>query len=139
MNSSRLRAGIIIGLIAVCAAIAGAAVERQFYQHRNRRPPPLLGGPGSGPGRFTPEQDAHRRADMLDRMTKELTLSANQRAGIDSVMQHTDSVLHGIRVQMQPQLEKVLASSRAEIDARLDAEQRAKFEKMVSERRGRRP
>ena len=139
MNSSRLRAGIIIGVIAVCAAIAGAAVERMVGQRTHRRPPPLLGGAGPGPGRFTREEDTRRRADMLDRMTRELTLTTNQRAGVDSVMQRTDSVLRGIRVEMQPRLEKALATSRAEIDARLDAGQRLKFEKMVSERRSRRP
>ena len=56
---------------------------------------------------------------MIERMTKELTLSTAQRAGIDSVMWHTDSLLHGIRVEMQPRLSKVLADSRAEIDRRL--------------------
>ena len=138
MNSSRLRAGIVIGLIAVCSALAGAAVERTVVQRMmvRRRPPPL-GANGTAP--FTREQDARRRTDMLDRMTKELTLSTAQRAGIDSVMWHTDSLLHGIRVEMQPRLSKVLADSRAEIDKRLDQDQRTKFDKMTAERRPRRP
>jgi Spy/CpxP family protein refolding chaperone len=135
MTSSRLRAGIVIGLIALCSAVAGAAVERSIIQRviARRRPPPLMGG-----ARFTREMDTRRRTDMLDRMTKDLTLTATQRAGIDSVMQHSDSLLHDIRLEIQPRLEQVLANSRAAIDARLAPEQRAKYEAMVAERRSRR-
>lgn len=135
MTSSRLRAGIIIGVIVVCSALAGAAVERSVIQRvmaQRRPPPPFV------PGRFTREGDSRRRTDMLDRMTKDLTLSPTQRAGIDSVMQHSDSLLHGIRLEIQPRLEQVLAASRSAIDAKLDADQRVKYEKMVAERRGRR-
>ena len=115
MTSSRLRAGIIIGVIVLCSALAGAAVERSVIQRvmAQRRPPPPF-----GPGRFTREADSRRRTDMLDRMTKDLTLTPTQRAGIDSVMQHSDSLLHGIRLEIQPRLEQVLAASRAAIDAK---------------------
>jgi hypothetical protein len=127
----------VIGLIVLCSALAGAAVERVVVQRMfRRRPPPPLGT--TGPGPFTREQDLRRRTDMLDRMTKELTLSTAQRAGIDSVLWHTDSLLHGIRVEMQPRLQKALADSRAEIDRRLDQDQRVKFDKMTAERRSRR-
>jgi hypothetical protein len=136
MNSSRLRAGIVIGLIALCSALAGAAVERVVDQRMFRRRPPPLGVAGSGP--FTREVDTRRRTDMIERMTKELALSTAQRAGIDSVLWHTDSLLHGIRVEMQPRLRKVLDDSRAEIDRRLDQDQRVKFDKMTAERRSRR-
>ena len=133
MNSGRLRAGLVIGLIVVCSALAGAAVERVVIQRMMRHRP---GGPG-GPGRGSPEQDARRRNDMLDRMTKELSLSASQRAGIDSVMRRTDSSLHAIRLEMQPSIEKVFEGSRAEIETRLSAEQRVQFEKMAPVRRRR--
>jgi Spy/CpxP family protein refolding chaperone len=135
MTSSRLRAGIIIGVIALCSALAGAAVERSVIQKVivPRRPPPA-----PGTGRFMREADTRRRADMLDRMTKDLNLTPTQRAGIDSVMQHSDSLLHGIRMEMQPRLEQVLANSRAAIDLHLQPEQREKYEKMVAERRQRR-
>ena len=135
MTSSRLRAGIIIGLIALCSALAGAAVERAVIQRVMAQRRPL---PPFGPPRFTREADTRRRADMLDRMTKDLALTTTQREGVDSVMQHSDSLLRGIRMEIQPRLEQVLAASRAAIDARLDADQRVKYEKMVAERRQRR-
>jgi Spy/CpxP family protein refolding chaperone len=135
MTSSRLRAGIIIGLIALCSALAGAAVERSVIQRVMAQRRPL---PPFGPPRFTREADTRRRTDMLDRMTKDLTLTPTQRAGIDSVMQHSDSLLRGIRMEIQPRLEQVLANSRAAIDARLEPQQRVKYEAMVAERRQRR-
>jgi hypothetical protein len=134
MTSSRLRAGIVIGLIALCSALAGAAVDRAVFQRVRRRPPPLVGA-----ARFTREADTRRRTEMLDRLTKDLSLTPTQRVAIDSVMQHSDSLLRGIRLEIQPRLEQVLATSRAAIDARLDQDQRTKYQKMVAEWRARRP
>ena len=94
MSPGRLRAGVVIALIVVCSALAGAAVERLVFERSVGRRPGG-GGPG-GPGRGSPEQDGRRRNDMLDRMTKQLDLSATQRAGIDSVMKRTDSSLRAI-------------------------------------------
>ena len=138
MNSGRLRAGIVIGLIVVCSALAGAAVERVFTQRMVRHRPGGPGGPG-GPGRGSPQQDSLRRTEMLDRMTKNLSLTPAQRAGIDSVMRRTDSTLRVIRTEMQPRLEQVFQSSRADIGARLTPEQRAKFETTMPVRRRRAP
>ena len=135
MNPGRRRATVVIALIVVCSTLAGAAIERTIFQRMIRHRP---GGPG--PGRGTRTQDSTRRVDMLDRMTKDLNLSAAQRLGLDSVMQRSDSSLRAIRAEMQPRLQKVLEGSRAEIEARLDADQRAKFEKGgPPQRRLRRP
>ena len=135
MTPGRLRAGIVIGLIVVCSALAGAAVERVVTQRMVRHRP---GGPGGvgGPGRGAPP-DSVRRAEMLDRMTKDLSLTPAQRAGIDSVMRHTDSSLRAIRTEMQPRLEHVFQGSRAEIGARLTPEQKTKFETSMPQRRRR--
>ena len=134
MSPDRLRAAVVIALIVVCSALAGAAVERLVFDRAGARRPG--GGPG-GPWRGSPEQDARRRNDMLDRMTKELGLTAPQRGGIDSVMKRTDSSLRAIRTEMQPRLEQVFQSSRAEIGAKLTAEQKAKFETTMPVRRRR--
>ena len=137
MTPGRLRAGVVIALIVVCSALAGAAIERIVFQRMAQHRP--RGGPG-GPGRGSPEQDARRRNDLLARMTKDLDLSATQRAGIDSVMKRTDSSLRTIRTEMQPRLQQVFQSSRVEIEARLDSVQRVKFVKSMPAGRGsRRP
>ena len=133
MTPGRLRAGVVIALIVVCSALAGAAIERIVFQRMVQHRP--RAGPG-GPGRGSPEQDTRRRNDMMARLTKDLDLSATQRAGIDSVMKRTDSSLRAIRTEMQPRLQQVFQSSRAEIEARLDSAQRVKFVKSMPAGRG---
>jgi hypothetical protein len=126
VNPARLRAALVISAIALGSALAGAAVDHWIVRHARHR------------GRFdqTPEEQERRRKEMLARMTKELDLSTAQRAGIDSVMQRTDSALGVVRSAMQPQLRQIFESSRAEISARLDSTQRVKFEKMRPPKRG---
>jgi hypothetical protein len=70
---------------------------------------------------------ARRRTDMLARLTGELELRPAQRAAIDSIMLRTDSTLSTLRAEMQPRVQRVLDSSRAEIASRLDSAQRARF------------
>ena len=135
MKAGSARAAMVIAVIVVCSALAGVAIDRVVFQRMIRRRPPGVGGPG----RSTPEQDAKRRNDMLDRMTTQLTLSTAQRQGIDSVMQRTDSSLRAIRAEMQPRLQQVFQASRGEIEARLDSAQRVKFKAMQPARGDRRP
>ncbi|NUP55429.1 MAG: hypothetical protein HOQ19_06335, partial [Gemmatimonadaceae bacterium] len=76
---------------------------------------------------LSPEEAARRRADILEHMTSDLSLTPAQRVGIDSIMQRTDSALRVVRAEMQPRLTRILDSSRAQISARLDSAQRVKF------------
>lgn len=121
----RLRATLVIAAIAIASAIAGAAIDRSFLVHQPRRGP-RAGGPGAG--------EARRRTEMLDRMSRDLTLTPVQRTGIDSIFQRTDSTLRAIRQEAEPRVRQVLERSRAEIAARLDATQREKFLKAAAER-----
>ena len=132
MKTGSARAAMVIAVIVVCSALAGVAIDRVVFQRMAHRRPQGAGGPG----RMSPEQDQKRRNDMLDRMTKQLTLSTSQRQGIDSVMQRTDSSLRAIRAEMQPRLQQVFQASRAEIEARLDSAQRVKFKGMQPTPRG---
>ncbi|MDB4886579.1 MAG: hypothetical protein JWN79_2017 [Gemmatimonadetes bacterium] len=117
----RLRATLVIAAIAIASAIAGAAIDRSFLVHPQRR------GPRAG-------GEARRRTEMLDRMSRDLTLTPVQRTGIDSIFQRTDSTLRAIRQEAEPRVRQVLERSRAEIAARLDATQREKFLKAAAER-----
>jgi hypothetical protein len=127
VNTSRARAALVIGAIVAGSAVAGAGIDHWVTRNsRPRRPPP---------GSARPEEAAKHRAEVLDRMTKDLSLSPNQRAGIDSVMQRTDSALRVVRSEMQPRLRQIFDASRAEISARLDSAQRVKFAKEPPKRR----
>jgi Spy/CpxP family protein refolding chaperone len=119
-----LRAGLVIGAVVIASAIAGAAIDRSLMMHR-----PAMRPDG---GRRSPPQalEQGRRNAMLERMTKELSLTPAQRAGLDSIFQRTDSSLRAIRRETQPRLQQVFERSNAEVNARLDPAQREKFAKM---------
>jgi hypothetical protein len=119
----RLRAGLVIGAVAVASGIAGAAIDRTLIARGSRR--------NDAGGRRPPieQQEQKRRTDMLDRLTTDLSLTPPQRAGLDSIFKRTDSSLRTIRREMQPRLQQVFESSRTEINARLDSTQRVKFAK----------
>ena len=89
MIPARLRAGLVIGAVVVASAIAGAAIDRAFLA---RRGPPRDGRRGGPPT----ELEQRRRTQMLDNLTRELSLTATQRAGIDSIFQRTDSTLRAM-------------------------------------------
>jgi Spy/CpxP family protein refolding chaperone len=131
MSPSRARAALIIAAIAIGSALAGAGIDRWVMMRGPRHG--HQGGPLSA--NPSPEGMARRRAEMLGRMTKELNLTPAQRAGIDSIMQRTDSALRIVRREMQPRLTQIFEGSRAEISARLDSAQRVKFAKRQRGRR----
>ena len=122
MIPPRLRAGLVIGALVIASGIAGAAIDRALIMRHThsreggRRPPD--GG------------DERRRTEMLDRMAADLSLTAAQRAGIDSIFQRTDSSLRAIRRETQPRIQQEFAQSKAEVNARLDPAQRERFAKM---------
>ena len=138
MIQPRLRAALVIGSIVVASGIAGAAIDRVFVARGSRRPVAQQGGSGGGgprgggggPGRSWPEQEARRRNEMLEHMTKDLSLTAAQRAAFDSIMQRTDSSLRLVRREMQPKIQQVFEAGRAEMAAQLDPAQRVKFNAM---------
>ena len=131
MIAPGLRAGLVIGAVVIASAIAGAAIDRAVLTRRGSR-----GGEGRRGGP-PPEMEARRRTQMLDNVTKELSLSATQRAGLDSIFQRTDSTLRAIRRETQPRIQQVFEQSKADINARLDSAQRAKFATLRINRGGR--
>lgn len=129
MNASRVRAALIIAVLVIGSVLAGAGIDH--WVMRGARRPRGFAPPGAG----TPEESMRHRAEMLDRMSRDLELSAAQRAGIDSVMQRTDSTLHVFRSEIQPRLRQIFDNSRAEIASRLDSAQRVKFAQTERPRR----
>ena len=134
MTTSRVRAALVIAAVVIGSALAGAGLDRWLVTHGPRR-----GHGGSmSSATVSPEAAARRRAQMLERMRKDLDLTAAQSAAIDSIMQRTDSALRVVRGEMQPRLTAIFQSSRAEISARLDSAQRVKFAQRRASRRDRR-
>src|SRR6476469_5012518 len=118
--ASRSRAVLVILAITIGSALAGAAGDHDIVLRNPRRFRPV---PCGG----TAKSAEARRNDMLQRLSKELALRPEQRVAIDSIMQHTDSVLREMRLEMQPRVQRVLDQSRHEIEGHLDSGQRATF------------
>jgi hypothetical protein len=118
--ASRTRAVLVIVAIVLGSALAGAAVDHAIVIRNPRRFRPV---PFGGTARAAET----RRSEMLKRLTDELSLRPDQRAAIDSIMQHTDSLLRDLRLETQPRVQKVLDESRTQIEARLDSGQRVTF------------
>ena len=136
MIPPRLRAGLVIGAVVIASGIAGAAIDRAIVVRRLHG---QEGGRRQGGSTVTGEgppqgQEARRRSMMLDRLTKDLSLTTAQRAGLDSIFQRTDSSLRAIRRETQPQIQQVFERSHEEVNARLDSTQRVKFAAMRKNR-----
>ena len=121
MIPPRVRAGLVIGAVVIASGIAGAAIDRAVLTRRGSR-----GGDGRRGGP-PPEWEQRRRTQMLDNLTRELSLTPAQRAGLDSIFQRTDSTLRAIRRETQPRIQEVMERSKADINARLEPAQREKF------------
>jgi molecular chaperone DnaK (HSP70) len=120
MITSPSRAALVIIAVIIGSALAGAAVDHAIVLRNPRRFQPSYLVEGT-------EAAASRRTDMLERLTEELSLRPEQRAAIDSIMRRTDSVLRGVRLEMQPRVQTALDDSRRQIENHLDATQRASF------------
>ena len=120
MITNPSRAALVIVSVVIGSALAGAAVDHAIVLHNPRRFQPAFFDEGT-------EAAASRRTDMLERLTEELSLRPEQRAAIDSIMRHTDSVLRDVRLEMQPRVQSALDDSRRQIENHLDSSQRASF------------
>lgn len=132
MITSPSRAALIIVAVAIGSALAGAAVDHAIVLRNPRRFQPVFFGEGT-------EAAASRRVNMLERLTDELSLRPEQRAAIDSIMRHTDSVLRDVRLDVQPRVQQALDNSRRQIESHLDSAQRANFNARQPARRWRIP
>jgi hypothetical protein len=120
MITSPSRAALVIVAVVIGSALAGAAVDHAIVLRNPRRFQAGFFVEGT-------EAAASRRTDMLQRLTEELALRPEQRAAIDSIMRHTDSVLRDVRLDVQPRVQQALDESRRQIESHLDSSQRASF------------
>lgn len=79
-------------------------------------------------GERTPVQ---KRARVLERLTQELNLTADQRKQLEGILADTQAKYDAIHQQMMPQFDQVRHQSREQIRAILTPEQRPKFEEFL--------
>jgi hypothetical protein len=116
---SRLVAGVVIVLV----FLAGVAVG--FFVHhaipRRGFGGLAIGGPPPGPRPGV-------KGWMLERLDRDLDLSPEQRARIDTVLTRRESDLRTLMSEARPRFETIAARTRGEIQAVLTPAQQEKFE-----------
>lgn len=138
IRSNRLVAALVLIATLALGVLLGVALDRRVLRTRGGGPPfGRFGGPP------TPEQAAAGRARMVDRMTKDLELTAAQRSAVDSIFRVQGAALDSIRQRTQPTVDSLRSATRQAIGAILTPAQRVKADslraRMESRRRGRGP
>jgi hypothetical protein len=137
MSDSRVRVWFSLFVLAVfCVGLAGGVLIARWTSLdrvalRALRPPREFGqGPlGGRPGVPPPGM-------LLERLTRDLELSADQRSQIESVLAARRSRLDALQQDVHDRFEAEQRSLRDEIRKVLTPEQQEKFDKQQAERRG---
>ncbi len=116
-RSSRKAAALV--LIVFVLGIALGAVATYLGGRR------VWGASGEGRSR------GDRRARMVEQLTQELSLTAEQRKRLETVLADMRQKYDAIHTQTTPQFEQVRHEGRNQIRALLSLEQRPKFEEFL--------
>ena len=71
------------------------------------------------------------RAEIVNRMSHDLNLSADQRSQIESIVNDAHNRFHALDQQLEPQYDAIRQDARSRIRAVLTPEQKSKFEEEV--------
>jgi hypothetical protein len=122
-RKSRLVAGVVIVLV----LLAGIAIGFFLHHEVSWRHGPAgfaVGGPPPGP---RPEI----KNRMLERLDRDLKLTPDQHARIDTVLTRREADLRALMTETRPRFDSIAARTRSEIQAVLTPEQREEFAKIV--------
>lgn len=136
MNQSR-KSRLIAGIVIVLVFLAGVAVG--FFLHHRL---PGRGWPGFAVGGPPPGPPPHVKGRMLQRLDRQLDLTPEQHARIDTVLTRREADLRALMTEARPRFEAIATRTRTEIQAVLTPAQQEKFaeitRRMEQRRDGRR-
>ena len=121
MKKWKAVAGVI--LVFLLGAMAGAIADHMPCWHRVESI--ITGGP------------AARRAFIVERLSCELKLNAEQKAKLNEIAKDTHMQIKAVKTQIQPQVDAILAASEDKVRAMLTPEQRERFEKFLARKKAR--
>jgi Spy/CpxP family protein refolding chaperone len=76
------------------------------------------------------------RRHMVERLSRELSLTADQRNRLDSVMERQAAAFQKIQEETRPRIRALLDSSRVEIEKLLTPDQRERFKRLQDRAEG---
>ncbi len=121
-GQTKKRAALALTAVFVAGAVLGIATTR-FYTGRGR------------PSDLTPRQ---YRGYLLDSLTKELGLTIDQQAKVEEILDEIGERFQSVRDAIEPEMEAIRMERAERIMLCLQPQQRARYEKILNERRRRR-
>jgi Spy/CpxP family protein refolding chaperone len=118
LRKSRLVAGIVIVLVFVAGVAVGFFVHQAMPHHGF--PGLAIGGPPPGPPR-------ELKGWMLSRLDRDLKLTPQQHAQIDTVLTRREADLRALMSETRPRFEAIATRTRSDIRSVLTPAQQQKF------------
>jgi len=143
----RMRPGLVatLAMAAMFAfgILAGVALDRHLLHGRpggrdRRDSLRFVPGMSMSPGpRPTPAGRDSMRSRANAEFARTLGLTPAQTAAVDSVMTHDFDEVNGLREEMRPRIEAIIATTRQRIDSVLTPAQREKYHALLAEQQQR--
>jgi hypothetical protein len=121
MNSKRA-AAISLGVVFVLGFLAGLVVDRYFFSDH-----------------MPPEFDRRHRPDFVERLTKDLNLTADQQTQLKTLLAELKAKHDKIRETVGPQYRQVREDFHSSFKKILTAEQQIKFDEFSNRENPRNP
>jgi Spy/CpxP family protein refolding chaperone len=118
--SARRKAALWVAVVFLLGAALGGVVGYIFAHHS-------VSAATSSVSKSEPE----KRARRVEQLTKELTLTDDQRQKLDGILSQLHSDYKSIREQTDAQMEQARQRSRSQVRAILTPEQQPKFEEFL--------
>jgi len=129
--SPRAMAAVVVCVTLIAGILVGIGLDRAFFRPRHGPFGPFVVFRGS------PNADSVRMRVRAE-FARQLHLTPDQQARIDTIMQKRTALLDSIRKTTMPQIRSLIGATQAQIDSVLTPEQRDKFQRLRQHRRGRR-
>jgi Spy/CpxP family protein refolding chaperone len=113
VSSNTRTAAIAVVLVAFLAGILAGVAGDHLYLIRS--------------GRLSPRHGRFSAARMTDRLTHELSLSAQQKTQVQQIIERHRAKIDATMAAVRPQVRQELDATNAEIETVLNPEQKTKF------------
>jgi len=129
--SARSMAAVVVSATLIAGILVGIGLDRAFFR------PPRRPAFGAFVTRHGPNADSARQV-MRATLGRQLGLTPDQEARIDTIMQRRMAALDSIRKATGLEIRALIGATRAQIDTVLTPEQRDKFHALQQHRRNHR-
>jgi Spy/CpxP family protein refolding chaperone len=117
-TSATRKAALWVGVVFLLGAALGGIVGYGFAHRSVSAAPPQL-------------SEAARRAQRVEQLTRELSLTSVQAQQVDAIIMQRHAESKALHDQTDPQFEKIRQKAREEIRVILTPEQKPKFEEFL--------